>query len=80
MSEMNTPETAVPYVKDQIYGQLQAKLVESGSLFEDEVFPAIDSSAYFQEAPPHGITWLRPSVSKHFFLRTSKIKRSLGLP
>ena len=66
--KMNSPETAVPY-EDQKYDVLKAQLVESGSLFEDEVFPAIDASVFYKEAPPqyagspHAIQWLRPKVS-----------------
>ncbi len=60
--KMNSPETAVPY-EDQKYDVLKAQLVESGSLFEDDAFPAIDASVFFKEAPPHAIQWLRPTVS-----------------
>ena len=49
--------------ENQRYEDIRAQLVNSGSLFEDEVFPAIDASVFYEEAPPHAITWLRPFVS-----------------
>ena len=59
---MCSPQEAKPY-QNQRYDDLKQQLLESGSLFEDRVFPARDRSVFFQEALPFEIEWLRPSVS-----------------
>ena len=50
---MSSPTEAIPY-ENQRYDDIRAQLVESGSLFEDKVFPPIESVS---------VKWLRPSVS-----------------
>jgi len=57
---MCSPQEAKPY-QNQRYDDLKEQLLESGSLFEDRVFPARDRSVFFQEALPFEIEWLRPS-------------------
>lgn len=57
----------VPFIKDQDYESL-LKNHNENNLFEDEQFPAVDSSLYHSRKPPSGIVWRRPKVNYNHFL------------
>lgn len=51
-----------PNHKPQDFQEIQKELLKKGSLFEDEDFPANDSSlVYSQKKLPRGIEWKRPN-------------------
>jgi len=51
--------THIKPFKDQDYNQLKKKH-NATNLFEDPLFPAIDSSIYYSKAVKNGIVWKRP--------------------
>ena len=50
----------LPY-KDQDYEKLKNECLVKKCLFEDPLFPAIDSSISYTTSPPYGTKWKRPS-------------------
>lgn len=44
----------------QDYHTLRSQCLQSGVLFEDPDFPAVDSSLQFSRRPDRHIEWLRP--------------------
>lgn len=62
-----TNSQALKYL-NQDYEALRARCFESGSLFQDDTFPALPSSLGFKELGPasyktRGVSWKRPTVS-----------------
>jgi len=55
-----TPESAVPH-NGISYEDLKKDLLESGSLFEDPDFKAVDASMFFSKKLPVKVEWKRPS-------------------
>lgn len=64
---VGTNSQALKYL-NQDYEALRACCFESGSLFQDDTFPALPSSLGFNELGPasyktRGVSWKRPTVS-----------------
>lgn len=47
------------------YEELRHECLQKGVLFEDEDFPAADSSLYYSQSVPVNIEWKRPKVCRH---------------
>lgn len=65
---LGTNSQALKYL-NQDYESLRARCFESGSLFQDDTFPALPSSLGFNELGPasyktRGVDWMRPGVRK----------------
>lgn len=45
------------------FEQLRSECLQTGVLFEDPDFPAVDSSLYYSQSVPVQIEWKRPTVS-----------------
>ena len=56
------PSDAAPY-KNQRYNDIKSKCLKDGTLFEDPLFPAVESSLFFSgKKPPRPFVWKRPKV------------------
>lgn len=49
----------IPF-KNQDYEKLKKECLKSGKLFEDPLFPCVNSSMFYSQPVPQGITWARP--------------------
>lgn len=57
------PERAEDTQSDgKSFEELRHECLQKGVLFEDQDFPAADSSLYFSESVPVNIEWKRPKV------------------
>ncbi|GCB70235.1 hypothetical protein scyTo_0001225 [Scyliorhinus torazame] len=55
-------------VKSEVFHQLKEECLRKGVLFEDEEFPANDSSLFCTKDMPFKLEWKRPPVSDMLFL------------
>ena len=63
-AESSKPEEPQPEEMPERYEEIKAKLLETGRLFEDEDFPATESSIFYQKDSSRGDSeWKRPFVS-----------------
>lgn len=65
---VGTNSQAIKFL-NQDYEDLRSQCLESGSLFQDDTFPALPSSLGFKElgrgSPKiNGVNWIRPTVSQ----------------
>lgn len=44
----------------QNFEEIRSRCLSTGTLFQDPLFPAVDSSVYFSQSPNFSIEWLRP--------------------
>lgn len=52
-----------PQMDVQDFETIRNQCLESGRLFEDDLFPATNESLMFSRHPDRYIEWLRPHVS-----------------
>ena len=63
-AEPSKPEEPQPEELSESYEQIKAKLLQTGRLFEDEDFPATESSVFYKkDRNRKTFEWQRPFVS-----------------
>ncbi len=50
----------IEFYKNQNYTELKTECLQNGTLFEDPVFPAKNSSIFYTKPVPKGVRWMRP--------------------
>jgi len=50
-------------VAGKSYQDIKQKCLEQGALWEDDEFPAVDSSIFYSRRPAKKFEWKRPGVS-----------------
>ena len=55
----SSDKKVIPF-KNQDYEQLRKECLKSGKLFEDPLFQCVNSSMFYSQPVPAGISWARP--------------------
>ena len=81
-AESSKPEGSQPEAMPESYEEIKAKLLQTGRLFEDEDFPAVESSIFYKKDSSRRTSeWKRPFVSNYIRLISSRtiVKRNLKM-
>jgi hypothetical protein len=55
----NSEKNILPF-KNQVFEALKQECLQSGRLFEDPLFPAVDRNMFYTQPVPTGARWKRP--------------------